>query len=335
MKNYTIGTTAARLAGKSTSADTNIPVMLTFATDSINMSDYGNGFRGIGSSYGNNKNVWHSDCSIPEVYRRNLVIKSINADRNADTVITLNMNQNDYHTEYSNGVWKNQGAGLFVDFHFTDGCKVNHLKISGNIKLGLFDEKGTLTHVKKGDKDMHIGVGGFAARTANSAGTVSFDGLHLEDINVYGGTMTGGAIGYIDGYSEKRRNVSFINNWTIQNENVTKWVNYDGSTGGLVGWNVGHGQLTITGNEGGSENVKNVNQLSVTTHAQSFSTAAAGGLVGANDYSSVKVENVRAQNLSVSGKNLRDLGGLLASGRKDGKFEVTKCSCFYEDYTRD
>lgn len=326
VKNYTIGTTAARLAGKSTSADTNIPVMLTFATDSINMSYYGNGFRGIGSSYGNNEHVWSNDCSIPEVYRRNLLIKSINVDRNADTVITLNMNQNDYHTEYSNGVWKNQGAGLFVDFHFTDGCKVNHLKISGNIKLGLFDEKGTLTYVKKGDKDMHIGVGGFAARTANSAGTVSFDGLHLEDINVYGGTMTGGAIGYIDGYSEKRRNVSFINNWTIQNENVTKWVNYDGSTGGLVGWNVGHGQLTITGNEGGSENVKNVNQLSVTTHAQSFSTAAAGGLVGANDYSSVKVENVRAQNLSVSGKNLRDLGGLLASGRKDGKFEVTKCS---------
>lgn len=326
VKNYTTGTTAARLAGKSTSAVTNIPVMLTFETDGIDMSSYGNGFRGIGSSYGNNKNVWHSDCSIPEVYRRNLVIKSINADRNADTVITLNMNQNDYHTEYSNGVWKNQGAGLFVDFHFTDGCKVSHLKISGNIKLGLFDEKGTLTYVKKGDKDMHIGVGGFAARTANSAGTVSFDGLHLEDINVYGGTMTGGAIGYIDGYSEKRRNVSFINNWTIQNENVTKWVNYDGSTGGLVGWNVGHGQLTITGNEGGSENVKNVNQLSVTTHAQSFSTAAAGGLVGANDYSSVKVENVRAQNLSVSGKNLRDLGGLLASGRKDGKFEVNKCS---------
>lgn len=327
VKNYTTGTTAARLAGKSTSADTNIPVMLTFATDSIDMSSYGNGFRGIGSSYGNNKHVWNKDCSIPEVYSRNLVIKSINANQETDTVITLNMNQNDYHTEYSSGVWRNQGAGLFVDFHFTDGCKVNHLKISGDIKLGLF-ENNKLTYVKKrtDPEELHIGVGGFAARTANSAGTVSFDGLHLEDINVYGGTMTGGAIGYIDGYSEKRRNVSFINNWTIQNENVTKWVNYDGSTGGLVGWNVGHGQLTITGNEGGSENVKNVNQLSVTTHAQSFSTAAAGGLVGANDYSSVKVENVRAQNLSVSGKNLRDLGGLLASGRKDGKFEVTKCS---------
>ena len=328
VKNYTTGTTAARLAGKSTSADTNIPVMLTFATDSINMSDYGNGFRGIGSSYGNNKHVWNSDCSIPEVYRRNLLIKSINPDRTEDTLITLNMNQNDYHTEYSNGAWRNQGAGLFVDFHFTNECKVNHLQISGNIKLGLFDtntNSNLMCVTRRSNPEVHIGVGGFAARTANSDGTVSFDGLHLEEINVYGGTMTGGAIGYIDGYDKKARNVSFTN-WTIQNENVTNWVYNDGSTGGLVGWNVGHGQLKITGNEGGSENVKNVNQLSVTTHAKSFSTAAAGGLVGANDYSSVKVENVSAQNLSVSGKNLRDLGGLLASGRKGGTFEVKKCS---------
>ena len=324
VKNYTTGNEAARLAGKSTSADTNIPVILTFETDSINMSSYGNGFRGIGSSYGNNKHVWDKDCSIPEVYRRNLLIKSINTDRTEDTVITLNMNQNDYHTEYSTGVWRNQGAGLFVDFHFTDGCNVKRLKISGNIKLGLFDTKNTLTYVtKRTDPEVHIGVGGFAARTANSSGTVTFDQFNLENINVYGGTMTGGAIGYIDGYSGAKRNVSFTN-WTIQNEKVTKWVNNDGSTGGLVGWNIGYGTLSITGNEDSS--VKNVEQLSVTTYAESFATAAAGGLVGANDYSSVKVENVNAQNLSVSGKNLRDLGGLLAAGRKDGTLEVKKCS---------
>lgn len=323
VKNYTTGTTAAHLAGKSSTAVNN-PVSLTFKANSIDMRSYGNGFRGIGSSYGNNKHVWNKDCSIPEVYRRNLLIKSINPDRTEDTLITLNMNQNDYHTEYSNGAWRNQGAGLFVDFHFTDGCKVNHLKISGDIKLGLF-ENNKLTYVKKrtDPEELHIGVGGFAARTANSAGTVSFDGLHLENINVYGGTMTGGAIGYIDGYDKKARNVSFTN-WTIQNENVTNWVNNDGSTGGLVGWNISYGILSITRN--GNSSVKDVDRLSVTTYAESFYTAAAGGLVGANDYSSVKVENVRAQNLSVSGKNLRDLGGLLASGRKDGKFEVTKCS---------
>lgn len=326
VKNYTTGTTAARLAGKSTSADTNIPVMLTFATDSIDMSSYGNGFRGIGSSYGNNKHVWNKDCSIPEVYSRNLVIKSINANQETDTVITLNMNQNDYHTEYSSGVWRNQGAGLFVDFHFTDGCKVNHLKISGDIKLGLF-ENNKLTYVKKrtDPEELHIGVGGFAARTANSAGTVSFDGLHLENINVYGGTMTGGAIGYIDGYDKKARNVSFTN-WTIQNENVTNWVNNDGSTGGLVGWNISYGILSITRN--GNSSVKDVDRLSVTTYAESFYTAASGGLVGVNDFSSVNVENVNAQNLSVSGKNLRDIGGLLAAGRRagTGTFKVNKCS---------
>lgn len=324
VKNYTTGNAAARLAGKSTLANTNIPITLMFATDSIDMSSYGNGFRGIGSSYGNNKHVWSNDCSIPEVYRRNLLIESINADREADTLITLNMNQNDYHTEYSNGAWRNQGAGLFVDFHFTNGCKVNHLKISGDIKLGLFDANSKLTYViKRANPDVHIGVGGFAARTANSSGKVTFDQFNLENINVYGGTMTGGAIGYIDGYSGARKNISFTN-WTIQNETVTKWVYNDGSTGGLVGWNISYGTLSITGNEDSS--VKDVDQLSVTTHAESFNTAAAGGLVGANDYSSVKVENVNAQNLSVSGKNLRDLGGLLAAGRKDGTLEVKKCS---------
>ena len=323
VKNYTAGNAAARLAGKSSTAVNN-PVSLAFTANSIDMSSYGNGFRGIGSSYGNNKHVWNNNCSIPEVYRRNLLIQSINTDRTEDTVITLNMNQNDYHTEYSTGVWRNQGAGLFVDFHFTNGCEVNHLQISGNIKLGLFGADSKLTYVtKRTNPEVHIGVGGFAARTANSSGTVTFDQFNLENINVYGGTMTGGAIGYIDGYSGAKRNVSFTN-WTIQNEKVTKWVYNDGSTGGLVGWNISYGTLSITGNEDSS--VKEVDQLSVTTHAESFDTAAAGGLVGANDYSSVKVENVNAQNLSVSGKNLRDLGGLLAAGRKGDTLDVKKCS---------
>ena len=69
VKNYTTDTTAARLAGKNsdTKTDTNIPVNLTFSVESIDMTAYGNGFRGIGSNYGNNKQVWNNNCSIPEV----------------------------------------------------------------------------------------------------------------------------------------------------------------------------------------------------------------------------------------------------------------------------
>lgn len=91
VKNYTTDITAARLAGKSsdTKTVTNIPVNLTFRVESINMTAYGNGFRGIGCSYGENKVVWNKDCSIPKVYRRNLLIKNISGNEKNATMIII------------------------------------------------------------------------------------------------------------------------------------------------------------------------------------------------------------------------------------------------------
>lgn len=332
VKKYTTGTAAARLAGKS-SAETNIPVNVTFDTDSIDMSSYGNGFRGIGSSYGENKLVKTENCSIPKVYRRNLLVNSINAGSTTDTVIKLDINQNDYTTEYEKGSWRNQGAGLFVDFHFTDKCTVNHLGISGNVKVGLFDTDGNLTYVTK--RNELIGVGGFAARTANSKGSVSFENFKLDNIQVYGGVMTGGAIGYIDGYSKEKRNVTFTN-WTINSGNVSTYVYMNGSTGGLVGWNNSYGQLTITGSAGGSKEV-NANNLEVSTTAEIFEkknndntttsgSGAAGGLAGLCEYGTVNIENVNAKNLTVAGENVRDVGGLIAAGRINGNpIDINNC----------
>ena len=328
VKKYTTGTAAARLAGKS-SAVTNIPVNLTFDTNSIDMSSYGNGFRGIGSSYGENKLVKTDDCSIPKVYRRNLLVNSINAGSTTDTVIKLDINQNDYTTEYDKGSWRNQGAGLFVDFHFTDKCTVNHLGISGNVKVGLFDTNGNLTYVT--ERNELIGVGGFAARTANSKGTVSFENFRLDNIQVYGGVMTGGAIGYIDGYKNAGRNVTF-KNWTIDNEKVSTYVYMNGSTGGLVGWNNGYGQLTITGSGDGSDEV-NANNLEVSTIAAIFEkdtktsgSGAVGGLAGLCEYGTVTIENVNATKLTVTGKNVRDVGGLIAAGRiKSDQININNC----------
>ena len=37
------------------------------------MGSYGNGFRGIGASYGENKNVGNQNCRILGVYRRSLL----------------------------------------------------------------------------------------------------------------------------------------------------------------------------------------------------------------------------------------------------------------------
>ena len=320
VKNYTTDITAARLAGKSsdTKTVTNIPVNLTFRVESINMTAYGNGFRGIGCSYGENKVVWNKDCSIPKVYRRNLLIKNISGNEKNATMITLDMNQNEYESEYINGSWRNQGAGVFVDFHFTNECSVSNLVISGNVKIGLFNKTDSnLCHVKESDNK--TGVGGFAARTANSTGKVTFKDFSLKNINVYGGTMTGGAIGYIDGYnSNSKRNVTF-DNWSIGNVNVSKWVQNDGSSGGLVGWNVGYGTLEIKR--------VNIENLKVTTISDGYESAAAGGLVGACDFSSVIIENVNANNVTVTGESVRDIGGLIAGKRNGTNISINVTSC--------
>lgn len=328
VKNYTTGTTAARLAGKSSDTKTatnipNIPVNLTFSVESINMTAYGNGFRGIGCSYGENKVVWNKDCSIPKVYRRNLLINTISGNEKNATKIILDMNQNEYGIEYTDGSWRNQGAGVFVDFHFKDECRVSNLAISGNVKIGLFNKTDSnLCPVKESDNK--TGVGGFAARTANSAGKVTFHEFSLKNINVYGGTMTGGAIGYIDGYNNNsKRNVTF-SNWSIENVNVSKWVQNDGSSGGLVGWNVGYGTLEITRNSNEDVNIKN---LKVTTISDKYGTAAAGGLAGACDFSGVNIENVNANNVMVTGEKVRDVAGLIAGKRNGTNININVSSC--------
>ena len=69
----------------------------------------------------------------------------------------------------------------------------------------------------------------------------------------------------------------------------------------------------------------------ITTISDKYKTAAAGGLVGACDSSSVSIENVNANNVTVTGNNVRDIGGLIAGNRKvtniniDINVTVTSC----------
>ena len=328
VKNYTSGTAAAHLAGKSSGADINNPVSLTFAADSIDMIAYGNGFRGIGGSYGENKKVWNTDCGIKKVYRRNLLVDSINSDTTGSTAIILNINQNDYKSEYDDGSWLNQGAGLFVDFHFTNGCEVMNLEISGSVQLGLFEvqkNESKLTYVTKRKDEKQIGVGGFAARTANSQGKVTFSNFALKNISIYGGTMTGGAIGYIDGYNQSvPRNVTF-KNWSFDTGNIIRWINNTDCTGGLVGWYNGYGTLEIVGNET-KQNTINIKNISVMTVATQKNQASSGGIVGASDFGTVNLKNITAQTMTVTGENLRSLGGLIGEGRQDGQFNLENCT---------
>lgn len=75
----------------------------------------------------------------------------------------------------------------------------------------------------------------------------------------------------------------------------------------------------------------NIKNLKVTTISDRYATAAAGGLVGACDFSGVNIKNVNANNVTVTGEYVRDIGGLVAGNRKvtniniDINVTVTSC----------
>ena len=95
-----------------------------------------------------------------------------------------------------------------------------------------------------------------------------------------------------------------------------------------MGW-CRNGSVKITGCGNDSTNW-NVDGLTVEAETKSTNTAAAGGLVGATDGTSVTVAKVRAHDLTVNGKNANDVGGLVA-GNKEDKANVTIKECYFNN----
>ena len=307
---------AARLTGKG-SSDMNNSVVLTFAAGTIDMSLYKNGFRGIGASYTVSKNLWDFNAiSLPKNYRRALCVNGINVDSTSTTTITLNMSQREYHpgdkrTDYENGFW-NQGAGLFTAFSYTSNAQVENLKLSGTVCLNTFDpNSGILSKVYKGNYDFC--VGGFSGLISNSSGMVTFTNLSLENLNVYGGTTTGGVFGITSG-SELT-----FSSFQISNVNVIKTVTNDGSIGGLVG--LKRGKVTI----GDKNNQTSIQSLTVKMFGTKTGTQDCGGLIGCSDGGDLTIQNIQATNLTVYGEDTRDVGGLVSGFRQKGTLTISDC----------
>ena len=129
--------------------------------------------------------------------------------------------------------------------------------------------------------------------------------------------MTGGAIGYTDGFNSGQvSNITFTD-WSIKDVDLWKNVWNSGNSGGLVGWNNCYGSLTITKGR--------IETLAVSTIAFSRNAATAGGLTGVCDYGNVRISQVTGTGVTVTGENLRDLGGLVAGGRQRGSLSITDC----------
>lgn len=336
VKNFTSDTNAAHLTGRSNTNSTksaNNPVSLTFSPGEINMSPYKNGFRGIGGSFGDKKSG--KDIDINNVFRRTLRVKKVSGDGMGST-ITLVMEQHDYQEEYDARYWTNQGAGLFTVLSYeattsvpdttTKVCPIENLTISGKVgALTYSAEDGSEQGVGKQTYD--VGVGGFASRTGNSADQkLAFNNFNLKDLNVTGGTSTGGVIGL----NERAGAIEF-NKWSIINTEVYKWVTNDGSTGGFVGWHHSGKSFIINGygspSEQGSDRQWNIQNLSVTVQADERKYGNIGGLTGANDDSEVSITDVNIKGMTVTGIAARDVGGLADGGNN----KITVKDCWLED----
>lgn len=309
---------AAKLTGGGAA---NNSVALTFATGMIDMSTYGNGFRGIGGSYGA-KESSNKNC------RRSLLIGGIEGKESCST-ITLAMEQHDYQYEYAQNAWANQGAGLFTMLNYsatnTEPCVVKNLKLSGNVGVLTYDMSGAEQGIEK--KNFDVGVGAFASRTAFSSYQLKFTNFHLSKMNVTGGTSTGGVIGL-----NQNSGALYFDDWTFKNVTVYKWVNNDGSTGGFVGWHNSGQSLTIMGYgspSGENQRQWNVDTLSVTVKADKKAYGNVGGLTGANDNNStVLIDGVNALKLTVTGIAAREVGGLA-----DGGVKTEIKNCWLQDIT--
>lgn len=314
---------AAQLSARSNISkndSANNPVTLTFVSGTIDMSSYKNGFRGIGGSYGQPNVIWNTNSTYQKVYRRTLYVENLNG-ATSGTTLTLKMNQWDYaeednYSDKNNPGLFNQGAGLFTNFSYVDGCEVKNLTISGEVKLHTCkaNDNGKESYADKGQgDDLDICVGAFAARTKNASGALTFDKFYLNDIEVYGGNQTGGIIGCVERSGGKKA-VTFIN-WSMTDATIKTELYNNGGAGGLVGWYYGENKLTV---QDGS-----VNSTNVITDSQGVNSNNVGGLVNGSNYE-VGINNVTFSGLSVRGTNLNSAGGLI--GTAQAKITVDNCT---------
>ena len=174
-------------------------------TGNCDMTNYGNGFRGIGGSYGTN--TTDTGCA------RLITIKSFNGGGKA---ITLAQNRREYLDESDS--WTSIGAGLFILLNGdSTGTSFSSLTLTGY--TGISYHKGT-SPITDGRMDSkytgRIGrtaVGALAANTAYGyTGNINVSSVTLTDLNInqqkssdvliQGSAYAGGLFGVLCKYTE-------------------------------------------------------------------------------------------------------------------------------------
>lgn len=198
VSNYASSKEAAKISSALASAHS-----VTFTAD-CDMTAYGNGFRGIGTTYQDNqpadvmydKNSGSNSGKLKTGIRNRTlwITGTVDSENSTSPKITLARNVKEYASE-GNGGWWAQGIGLFPVVNFSAATTVQNLTISGTSCISYQDDRTDKVHDYIGEAS----AGGFAGMTANGSGAnnVTFQNVKAEKLTVTGSKYSGGFFGVI------------------------------------------------------------------------------------------------------------------------------------------
>ena len=224
---------AAKYTSDSEAAKVSETAHKVYFTVDCDMSGYGNGFRGIGTTYQDNGDTAH------DIKNRTLKITTIVGNKETtNQTITLARNVKEYASE-GNGGWWAQGIGLFPVVNFSAATTVQNLTISGTSCISYQDDRTDKAHDYIGEAS----AGGFAGMTANgsSTGKVDFQNVRAANLTVTGSKYSGGFFGVI-GQSSRTTSTGLVKVSSTAGAYTFTGCSYSGitveggySAGGFVG----------------------------------------------------------------------------------------------------
>ena len=240
VSNYASSNEAARISSALSAAHS-----VTFTAD-CDMTAYGNGFRGIGTTYQDNQpaDVKYDSGSNSGKLKTGIrnrtlwITGTIGGENSTNPKITLARNVKEYASEGNDGWWA-QGIGLFPVVNFSTATTVQKLTISGTSCISYQDDRTDKVHDYIGEAS----AGGFAGMTANgsSTGDVSFQNVKAENLTVTGSKYSGGFFGVI-GQSSRTTSTGLVTVSSTVGAYTFNGCSYSGitveggySAGGFVG----------------------------------------------------------------------------------------------------
>lgn len=324
-----------------------VPAYKVIFNDDCDMREYGNGFRGIGTTYQDNNTKTNN---IPDILKRCIKTKGTVGDNGTQNrTITLARNVKEYASE-GNGGWWAQGIGLFPVINISDTTTVKYLTISGSACISYQDDRTEKSHVYIGEAS----AGGFAGMTANGSNSnnqiVTFQNVKAENLTVTGSKYSGGFYGVIGKSSRTSATgltevSSVVGPYTFSNCTYDK-IKVEGgySAGGFVGTYRNDGKaMTVSGTTAlsGSDigwvndaclemytvNKSQPNETTAKDNAKMKGYSGGGGIVGYYYGGDMTVNNVTVQSLHIYGPRFAfncnyGLGGVVGSYTNTSSLKV-------------